>query len=99
MRLKRYVFGIFLSISAAALHAQDPDLGRNLAATCANCHGTNGNAIGEAKSLAGQPADEIIQKVADFRSGDQPATLMHQIAPGYTEAQIKLIAEFFAAQK
>jgi cytochrome subunit of sulfide dehydrogenase len=88
-----------LLVGAGSLHAQDPNLGRNLAATCANCHGTNGNAVGEAKTLAGKSADEIIQKVADFRSGDQPATLMHQIAPGYTDAQMKLIADFFAAQK
>lgn len=88
-----------LFVGAGSLHAQDPNLGRNLAATCANCHGTNGHAVGEAKTLAGQPAAEIVQKLMDFRSGDQPATLMHQVAPGYTDAQIKLIADFFAAQK
>lgn len=99
MGLIRNLSAMLLLVGAGSLHAQDPNLGRNLAATCANCHGTNGNAVGEAKTLAGKPADEIIQKVADFRSGDQPATLMHQLAPGYTEAQIKLIAEFFAAQK
>ena len=33
--------------------AQDTNLARNLAATCANCHGTNGNSQGEVKSLAG----------------------------------------------
>jgi cytochrome c553 len=83
---------------AGALAQQDPLLARNLAATCANCHGTNGQAKGDIKSLAGVPADKTLQMLADFRSGNQPATIMHQIVKGYTEAQLKLIAGYFAAQ-
>jgi cytochrome c553 len=78
--------------------AQDPHLARNLAATCANCHGTNGNAKGDMKPLAGLSADKIIAAVADYRSGNQPATIMHQISKGYTEEQIRLVAAYFAAQ-
>ena len=79
--------------------AQDANLGRNLAATCANCHGTNGNARGDMKPLAGTPADKMLAMLADFRSGNQPATIMHQISKGYTEEQLKLVAAYFAAQK
>ncbi len=93
-----------VALSAAALTptlavAQDVHLARNLAATCATCHGTNGQARGEMKSLAGVPADKIISMVADFRSGTQPATIMHQISKGYTDAQIRLVAAYFAAQQ
>ena len=35
---------------------------------------------------------------AEFKRGARPATVMHQIARGYTEAQIGLIAGYFAAQ-
>jgi cytochrome c553 len=79
--------------------AQDVNLARNLAATCANCHGTNGQARGDMKPLAGVPADKIIAMLADYKSGALPATIMHQIAKGYTDEQIKLIAGYFAAQK
>ena len=79
--------------------AQDANLARNLAATCANCHGTNGNARGDMKSLAGVSADKIVAALADYKSGNQPATIMHQISKGYTDEQVKLIAAFFAAQK
>ena len=81
--------------------AQDPNLARNLAATCANCHGTNGNAIKGSglDVLAGMEKAKILQKLADFRSGDKPATIMHQISKGYTEAQLDLIAGYFAGQK
>jgi sulfide dehydrogenase cytochrome subunit len=78
--------------------AQDPNLARNLAATCANCHGTNGHARGDMKPLAGVPADKIVAMLADYKSGNQPATIMHQITKGYTDEQIKLVAAFFAAQ-
>ncbi|MCW5660798.1 MAG: c-type cytochrome [Burkholderiaceae bacterium] len=84
---------------ACAAHAQDADLGRNLAATCANCHGTNGHAKGDTvKPLAGVSAQKILAALADYKSGAQPATIMHQIAKGYTEDQLKSIAAFFAAQ-
>ncbi len=82
-----------------AAHAQDPLLARNLAATCANCHGTFGQARGEMKPLAGQPAEKILASIADFKSGAQASTLMGQIAKGYTEEQLRLIAGWFAAQK
>ncbi len=86
---------------AAQAQATAPDmvLARNRAATCANCHGTNGNARGDMKPLAGMPADKLIAMLADYRAGNQPATIMHQIVKGYTDEQIKLIAAHFAAQK
>lgn len=100
-RIIATLFG--LAFATGLAHAQDPNLARNLAATCANCHGTNGvtvdgDGLGEMLSLAGMPADELLEKVNDYRSGDMPATIMHQIAKGYTDDQLKLIADYFAAQ-
>jgi cytochrome subunit of sulfide dehydrogenase len=83
----------------AQAQTQDPNLARNLAATCANCHGTNGNARGDMKPLAGVAAGKIVAMLADYKSGNQPATIMHQIARGYTDEQIKLIADYLAAQQ
>jgi cytochrome c553 len=34
-----------------------------------------------------------------YKSGALPATLMHQIAKGYSDEQIQAIAAYFAAQK
>jgi len=83
----------------ALAQTADPNLGRNLAAGCANCHGTNGNSLGGAASLAGEPKDGMVQKMKDFRSGKRPATIMHQIAKGYSDAQVDAIAAYFSAQK
>ncbi|HOB92424.1 MAG TPA: cytochrome C [Aquabacterium sp.] len=88
----------FSAWPALAQPAPDALLGRNLAATCANCHGTNGQARGEMRPLAGVPAAKIVAAVADFRSGALPATIMHQIAKGYSDEQIRLVAAYFAAQ-
>ena len=72
--------------------------GRRLAATCANCHGTDGHGRGGIKSLAGRSNDEIMAALRGFRSGSEPATIMNQIVKGYREVQLQAIADFYSAQ-
>jgi cytochrome c553 len=96
---RRALTALVLTAASMPGWAQDIHLARNLAATCANCHGTNGQARGDMKPLAGVSADKIIAAMNDYKSGNQPATIMHQISKGYTDEQIKAIASFFAAQK
>ena len=72
---------------------------RYLAANCANCHGTTGTAQGAMPSLAGQQKSYIVDQMRAFRDGKRPATIMHQLAKGYTDQQIELIADHFARQK
>jgi len=72
-----------------------------LAATCANCHGTQGRAVEGASvpGLAGMPASYLVEQLKAFKAGTRPATVMHQLAKGYSDAQIDTIAAYFAAQK
>lgn len=74
---------------------------RSLAATCTQCHGTDGKALpGETMvRLAGLPREHIATQMRAFRDGQRPATVMHQIAKGYTDAQIDAMAAYFAAVK
>jgi cytochrome subunit of sulfide dehydrogenase len=88
-----------LAASGQTVAQDDPYLARNLAATCANCHGTNGKSVGGMDSLAGESKEKLIQKMGEFKSGAKPATIMHQIAKGYTDEQIALIAGYFATKK
>ena len=92
------LLGLLAAAGTAQAQTQDPNQARNLAATCANCHGTEGRARGDMKPLAGVPAAKITAMLADYKSGAQTATIMHQIAKGYTDEQIRLMAAFFAAQ-
>jgi cytochrome c553 len=85
---------------ACSAQTQDALYVRSLAATCANCHGTNGHAVqGSAVvSLAGMPRDTMLQQLKAFRDGTRPATVMHQIVKGFSEPQLQQIAGYFAAQ-
>ena len=74
---------------------------RSLAATCASCHGTNGQAAEGSvlPSLSGTPRAHMIAQMAAFKSGTRSATVMHQLSKGYTDAQIAQLADYFAAQQ
>ena len=74
---------------------------RSLAAACAACHGTQGRAAAgsSVSGLAGRPRDEIVQAMAQFKAGSRPATVMHQIAKGYGDAEIAALAEHFSRQQ
>ncbi len=94
---------ILLALASAALPSQAQDAKtlqtRALAATCANCHGTEGRAVPNAAvpGLAGVPASYVVEQMKAFKSGARPATVMHQIAKGYSDAQIDQIAVYYAA--
>ena len=88
-----------LAAGSIAAQGQDPNLPRNLAATCANCHGTNGASQGGMPSLAGQAKAELVRKMQDYKAGRTPSTIMTQLAKGFTNEQIELLAGWFAAQK
>ena len=89
------------ALAAVPAFAQDAQ-GRNLAAACAICHGTEGRPGSKDSPLiplAGLPRDHIATQMRAFRDGKRPATVMHQIAKGYTDPQIDALAAWFAAQK
>ena len=88
-----------LPLQSRTAQTADPNLARNIAASCANCHGTNGVSKGGVPSLAGQAKADLVRKMQDFKAGTHPSTIMPQLAKGYTDEQIDLVAGFFAAQK
>lgn len=84
---------------AAQAQGADPNLGRNIAANCANCHGTDGKSIGGMPGLAGRSRADLVQVMKEFRDGKRAATIMHQLSKGYTDAQIEAVAGYLSAQK
>jgi sulfide dehydrogenase cytochrome subunit len=75
------------------------DAGRDVAATCAACHGTDGRSRGGVPSLAGRDKDELVRAMRAFRYGERPSTIMQQLAKGYSAAEIEAAAAYLAAQK
>jgi cytochrome subunit of sulfide dehydrogenase len=102
-RSSALVAALALAGSAPFAQAQTPDAlyVRSLAATCANCHGTNGRTTeGSAvPGLAAMPREYMLRQLQAFRDGSRPATVMHQISKGFTQPQLEQIATYFAAQK
>ena len=100
------LFAVSLLSLTSAAHAQ-ADAGKqtlyiqSLAATCANCHGTNGRAVegSSVVSIAGLDKAYTIAQMTAFKNGTRPATVMHQLSKGYSDAQIDALATYFAAQK
>jgi cytochrome c553 len=91
---------IIALITAPGLARAEPSPGARLAATCAACHGTAGVTKGSTlPPLAGQPQQILSASLHAFKTGKREATIMTQLAKGYTDEQIEQLAAYFAAQK
>jgi len=80
---------------------------RTLAASCAACHGTQGNAMvkegGNASEennpvLAGRTREDLLSKLLGFRDGTRKATIMHQHSRGLSLEEIDMLATHFSTQ-
>lgn len=86
-----------LAISGVA-QAQDIQAQRlynqSLAATCANCHGTNGVSVpGVTVPMINQLTESVMfERLMEYKSGKRTGTIMPQLAKGYTDEQLKTIA-------
>jgi len=79
---------------------QDPAAARGLVSACFTCHGTDGRSVGGIPpSLAGQDRNYLLQQMREFKAGKRPATIMHQQAKGYTDAQFEAMADYFSRVK
>ena len=103
MKLLRWVAGLGLAGTLGAVWAAgqpDPNLARNLAATCANCHGPDGRTGGDIPALRGQPASRLLQRMQSFKAGTAlDATVMTRLMKGYDDAQIQALAQWFGRQQ
>lgn len=76
-----------------------PPPGQLLASNCFQCHGTNGNPqVAGFGRLAGKSSDDIFKKLKEFQADTDPNEIMIVHARGYTDAQLRLIADFFSRQ-
>ncbi len=87
------------TLTTPTLAQSAPDNTRYLASNCANCHGSNGATnVPGAFQLAGQKAEYIVEQMRAFRDGKKSATIMHQIAKGYSEEQMLALGNYFSKQ-
>ena len=66
---------------------------------CYNCHGTEGRINSAIPSIAGRDREFLEITLKAFKAGTKPATIMHQLAKGYTDQEIAILADYFSRQK
>ena len=95
----------FLVIMAAGLlmahqvSADEINRATMLSVSCAGCHGTDGYSPGSIPVIGGKSSDFIATALREFRSGERTGTVMGRHATGYTDAEILLIADYFAGRE
>jgi len=101
----RYSISITLSltllISSSTVYAGSINIsqGAMLSNSCSACHGTDGKSPGAIPSINGKSARFINQALTEFRSGARASTVMGRHAKGYSDKEIKLIADYFTNLK
>lgn len=105
-----FIYFCFLSLCALfslsahgaevnALKHQDNIHTRTLAASCAACHGTQGNSQSITPVLAGLDASYFSTQMLAFKNGSRDSTVMHRHAKGITIDEIDHLAVYFSQQK
>jgi len=97
MSLKRAALSValmLLPLGAAAAADAPPG-----ASSCSGCHPLSRTVETPAGRLIGHSAAEIVMAMQAFRSGERPSTIMDRIAKGFSDAEIKAIADWYGAQK
>ena len=69
------------------------------ASSCSGCHPTSQSVDTPVMRLVGRKPEDIVAAVKAFRSGEKPATIMDRIAKGFSDDEIKAIADWYGAQK
>jgi sulfide dehydrogenase cytochrome subunit len=81
-----------------AVGAEELSRSALLSASCEGCHGTGGRSPGAIPAIAGKSAEYLQEVLESFRSGEKEATVMGRHAKGYTDEEIRQIAEYFSKQ-
>ncbi len=103
MRTSIRLFDVILVLAAGlvltpAAPAEELSRAAMLSASCEGCHGTHGRSPGAIPPIAGKSAEYLRETMEGFRSGDTQATVMGRHVKGYSEEEIRLIAEYFSRQ-
>ena len=88
-----------LLIASGAHAAGDAANGQTLSASCAGCHGADGNsATAMFPKLAGQHAKYLGKQLQDFKSGKRPGPTMAGMAATLDDQGVADVTAWFASQ-
>lgn len=99
---KWLVFATVFSLAGGLSQAQaagDAAAGKAKSATCAGCHGADGNSVNpEWPNLAGQGAAYLAKQLHDFKDGKRNNATMAPMAAPLTDEDIQDLSAYFASQ-
>jgi len=80
--------------------AGDPAAGKEKSASCAACHGADGNSVNpEWPKLAGQHEGYLVKQLTYFKDGERVNETMKGMASNLTEQDREDLAAYFSSQK
>jgi len=88
-----------LGTVCGAQAAGDAAAGKTKAASCAGCHGANGEGVGATPKLAGMQEAAFIQAVQEYKSGKRPNAIMKSFAAKLSDQEIANLAAYYASLK
>src|SRR5512139_3670996 len=101
--MKKMIVITLAAFGATAANAQQSGTpippGRLLASNCFQCHGTDGKGDGTFEKLAGKSASDIANELREMKAENKRGEIMTIHALGYTDAQIRAIADYFSRQR
>ena len=86
-------------VLTATAQAADANAGKAKAATCAGCHGANGEGVKPNPPLAGMPEAKFTQAMKDYKSGKRANPAMKGIAAGVNDTDLANLAAYYASLK
>jgi cytochrome c553 len=87
-----------LAVNALAQAKPKTDLqAQQWAFSCMACHGPDGRAEAPGRALFARPTPELLKLLLAYKTGETPSTIMQQHAKGYSDDELKRIAEVFSA--
>lgn len=98
---------MFLTVGFAALFgvvgtanaAGDVQAGKTKSASCAACHGANGEGKKPNPALAGKSESDIVQALQDYKSGKRANPLMKGLASPLSEQDMANLGAYYASLK
>lgn len=89
----------FTLLGSPASWAGDAERGKSLSATCAACHGADGNSTVETNpKLAGQYESYLVQALKSYRNGSRQNAIMSGFASALSDQDIEDLAAWFSSQ-
>jgi len=91
---------VLMPFLTAGVQAGDAAAGKTKAASCAGCHGADGNSPSPLNpSMAGQKEQYLVTTMMDYKNGKRQHAVMQALLAPYSEQDVQDMAAFYASQK